>query len=207
MHKKKLLKPARSRETRSAPRKAFAPVARLEPRTASRTFPVVAIGASAGGLEAMTQLLKHLPARTGMAFVLVQHLDPTHESALTSLLSRLTEMPVSEASNNMPLRQNQICVIPPNKLMGVSGRRLKLSPRKDTVSNLPIDQFFGSLAEEEGNRAVGVILSGNGSDGTRGLEAIKAAGGITFAQEEKSAKYPAMPGSAITAGCVDFVLA
>src|SRR5437867_8583176 len=141
-----------------------------------------------------------------MAFVLVQHLDPTHESALTSLLSRLTAMPVSEARNNMPLRPNQVYVIPPNKLMGVSDRKLKLSPRKEAESNLPINAFFRTLAEEEGNRAIGVILSGNGSDGTQGLLAIKAAGGITFAQEEKSAKYAAMPGSAITAGCVDFVL-
>ena len=141
-----------------------------------------------------------------MAFVLVQHLDPTHESALTSLLSRLTEMPVSEARNNMPLRPDQIYVIPPNKLMGVANRRLKLSPRRDAKSHLSVDEFFRTLAEEENNRAIGVVLSGNGSDGTHGLLAIKAAGGITFAQDEKSAKYPAMPASAIAAGCVDFVL-
>src|SRR6185369_724335 len=120
------------------------------------------------------QLLKFLPARTGMAFVLVQHLDPTHESALTSLLSRLTEMPVSEAKNDMRLQPDEVFVIPPNKLMGLSGRRL--------------------------------ILSGNGADGTQGLLAIKAAGGITFAQDERTAKFPAMPGNAIMVGCVDFVL-
>ncbi|HXJ71291.1 MAG TPA: chemotaxis protein CheB, partial [Candidatus Dormibacteraeota bacterium] len=96
------------------------------------SFPIVGIGASAGGLEAMTQLLKALPGETGMAFVLVQHLDPTHESALTSLLSRLTPMSVCEAKNNLPLEPNSLYVIPPNKVMGISRRQLKLSPRKDS---------------------------------------------------------------------------
>lgn len=182
------------------------PSRRAKASPAGDSFPIVGIGASAGGLEAMTQLLKYLPARTGMAFVLVQHLDPTHESALTALLSRLTEMPVTEAKNDMPLRPNEIFVIPPNKLMGLSSRRLRLFPRKDAEVHLSIDQFFRTLADEEGNRAIGVILSGSGSDGTQGCLAIKTAGGITFAQEERTAKYPAMPGSAIAAGCVDFVL-
>ncbi len=171
-------------------------------------FPIVGIGASAGGLEAMMQLLKQLPADTGMAFVLVQHLDPTHESALSSLLARATEMPVMEARNNVPLEANYIYVIPPNKSMGISGRRLKLFPRRGDGRDeyMPIDMFFRSLAEDEGSNSIGIVLSGNGADGTQGLLAIKAAGGITFAQDERSAKYPAMPGNAITAGCVDFVL-
>jgi two-component system CheB/CheR fusion protein len=170
-------------------------------------FPIVGIGASAGGLEAMTVLLKSLPSQTGMAFVLVQHLDPTHDSALALLLSRMTEMKVSEARHNVELCPDQVYIIPPNRLMGISGRRLKLSPRLDGGgSRFPVDEFFHALAEEEGNRAIAVILSGNGSDGTQGCRAIKAAGGITFAQEEKTAKYPTMPASAITAGCVDFVL-
>jgi two-component system CheB/CheR fusion protein len=171
-------------------------------------FPIVGLGASAGGLEAMIQLLRHLPGNTGMAFVLVQHLDPTHESALTALLGRATGMPATEARNNLKLEANHLYVIPPNKMMGISGRRLKLTPRKNAnETRAPIDYFLQSLAEEEGNAAIGVILSGNGSDGTAGLRAVKAAGGITFAQEERTAKYPAMPGSAITAGCVDFILA
>ncbi|HTV39746.1 MAG TPA: chemotaxis protein CheB [Candidatus Sulfotelmatobacter sp.] len=170
-------------------------------------FPIVGIGASAGGLEAMMQLLKHLPADTGMAFVVVQHLDPTHESALSSLLSRATEMPVMEARNNVSLEVNHVYIIPPNKGMGILERRLKLFPRREGREEyMPIDMFFRSLAEEEGSKSVGIILSGNGADGTQGLLAIKAAGGITFAQDERSAKYPAMPGNAITAGCVDFVL-
>jgi two-component system CheB/CheR fusion protein len=173
----------------------------------SEKFPIVGIGASAGGFEAMTQLLKALPPDTGMAFVFVQHLDPTHESALSSLLSRMTEMPVTEARSNMQLQPNQIYVIPPNKNIQVSARHLKISPRPAAgIGERAIDLFFQSLAEQEGSNAVGIVLSGNGSDGTQGLLAIKASGGITFAQEEKSAKYPAMPGNAITSGCVDFVL-
>jgi two-component system, chemotaxis family, CheB/CheR fusion protein len=171
-------------------------------------FPIVGIGASAGGLEAMTQLLKNLPANTGMSFVLVQHLDPTHESALSSLLARGTEMQVTEARDNVRLEPNQLYIIPPNKSMGIASRHLKLFPRRGEgrEEHMPIDLFFRSLAEQEGSNAVGIVLSGSGADGTQGLLAIKAAGGITFAQEEKTAKYPAMPGNAITAGCVDFVL-
>ena len=187
--------------TSSSPR-----VKKKSSRKNDESFAIVGIGASAGGLEAMTQLLKHLPGDAGMALVLVQHLDPTHESALTSILSRATLMPVVEAKNNMWLAGNHVYVIPPNKLMGVSSRRLKLFPRTDTDNLSIIDHFFRTLAEQEGARAIGVVLSGNGSDGTQGLSVIKAGGGITFSQDEKSAKYPSMPGSAITAGCVDFIL-
>jgi len=172
-----------------------------------KSFPIVGIGASAGGLEAATELLECLPAGTGMAFVLVQHLDPTHESALTQLLSRATEMPVVEARNDLRLAPNCVYVIPPNKVITLSKKKLKLFPRGDGYDErMPVDHFLQSLAEEEGGNAVGVILSGTGSDGTRGLVAVKAAGGITFAQDEKSAKYNPMPLSAVTSGCVDFVL-
>src|SRR5262249_20486171 len=110
--------------------------------------------------------------------------------------------------NNMPLEPNSLYVIPPNKVMGISRRQLKLSPRKDSKEiYTPIDHFLRSLAEEEGNCAIGVILSGSGSDGTQGLLAIKAAGGITFAQDEATSKYPIMPVTAIASGCVDFVMA
>ncbi|HXB58801.1 MAG TPA: chemotaxis protein CheB [Candidatus Acidoferrales bacterium] len=175
---------------------------------AAAKFPIVGIGASAGGLEAMTQLLKQLPADTGMAFVLVQHLDPTHESAMSSLLARATEMTVTEARDNVRLEPNQLYVLPPNKSMGISACHLKLFPRggEGRQEHMPIDSFFRSLAEEEGDNAIGIVLSGSGADGTQGLLAIKAAGGITFAQNEQTAKYPSMPGSAITAGGVDFVL-
>jgi two-component system CheB/CheR fusion protein len=172
-----------------------------------KSFPIVGIGASAGGLEAATQLLEHLPSDTNMAFVLVQHLDPRHESALTQLLSRATKMPVVEAKNNLELEPNRIYVIPPNKIIALSGSRLKLYPRADGKDDrMPADYFLRSLAREKGDQSVGVVLSGTGSDGTEGLLAVKAAGGTTFAQDEKSAKYPPMPANAIAAGCVDFVL-
>lgn len=121
---------------------------RQKARGRAGDFPIVGIGASAGGLEAITQLLKHLP-ETGMAFVLVQHLDPTHESSLTSLLGRVTAMQAEEARNNVKLQPNHLYVIPPNKIIGISGRKLKLTPRRNGVeSRSPIDHFFASLAED-----------------------------------------------------------
>lgn len=148
----------------------------------AKNFPIVGIGASAGGLEAMTQLLRNLPGNTGMAFVLNQHLDPTHESALTALLARATALPVSEARSDLKLEPNHLYVIPPNKIMGISRRRLVLTPRRNgKETHNSIDHFLQSLAGDGGHLAIGVILSGNGSDGTAGLQAIKAAGGITFA--------------------------
>jgi two-component system CheB/CheR fusion protein len=171
------------------------------------SFPVVAIGASAGGLAAFTALLKALPPKSGMAFVLIQHLEPSHESALASLLSKTTAMPVVEASQGIAVEPNHVYVIPPNKRLRIRKGALRLSPRSD-ASGLrhPIDDFSIALAHEQGNAAIGVVLSGTGSDGTVGLKAIKAAGGVTFAQDPKTAEWPAMPMNAITAGSVDFVL-
>ncbi len=175
-------------------------------RRAAVRFPIVGIGASAGGLEACTHLLQHLPLDTGMGFVLVQHLDPAHASALTQLLARATRMPVREVSNNMPVQPNHVYVIPPNTTMAIAHGNLKLRPRVETSgAHRSIDFFLESLAQDQRERAIGVILSGTASDGTLGLEAIKAEAGITFAQDE-SAKYDSMPRSAIGAGCVDFVL-
>ena len=172
-----------------------------------RTFPIVGVGASAGGLEAFRSLLQALPSKTGMAFVLVQHLDPEHESLLTRLLSHATRMPVSEVTEGVAVEPNHVYVIPPNKSLGIRNGILHLLARKrQTPKHMPIDAFLNSLAENESNRAIGVILSGVATDGTAGLGAIKAAGGITFAQDAKSAKYDGMPRSAVAAGCVDFVL-
>lgn len=170
-------------------------------------FPVVAIGASAGGLAAFTALLKALPAKSGMAFVLIQHLEPSHESALTTLLSKATRMPVVEVSDGIAVEPSHVYVIPPNKNMTIREGALRLAPRS-AASGLqrPIDDFSIALAEEQGNAAIGVVLSGTGSDGTYGLKAIKAAGGVTFAQDPKTAQWAAMPMSAMTAGSVDFVL-
>ena len=170
-------------------------------------FPVVGIGASAGGLEAVTRLLSDLPNETGMAFVLIQHLDPAHESMLTELLSRATPLPVREASEGTRVEQNHIYVIPRNASMVISGGILRLMSREtDGGKYMPVDRFLRSLAEDQKSRAIGIILSGTASDGALGIRAVKAEGGITFAQDEVSAKFGGMPESAIDTGCVDFVL-
>ena len=171
------------------------------------SFPVVAIGASAGGLGAFTELLKALPTKSGMAFVLIQHLDPTHESALAALLAKATSLPVLEVCDGVEVEQNRIYVIPPNKNMTIRKGKLRLVARSTgSALRRPIDDFAIALAAEQGSSSIGVVLSGTGSDGTCGLKAIKAAGGVTFAQDPKTAQWPAMPMSAITAGSVDFVL-
>lgn len=176
-------------------------------RPPGKQSPIVGIGASAGGLEAFQRLLKALPIDTGMAFVLVQHLDPVHESILTRLLASATLMPVMEVKEGMAVEPNHVYVIPPNKVMSIRDGALHLAARlKAGSAHMPIDHFFRSLAESERHRAIGVILSGAASDGTLGLGAIKAEGGITLAQDEASAKYTGMPRSAAAAGCVDFIL-
>jgi len=170
-------------------------------------FPVVGIGGSAGGLEAFQELLKNLSDKPGMAFVFIMHLAPGHKSMLTELLARLTKMPVREIKNGMLLEVNHVYIIPPGTNISIASEKLILSSIKDAgLKRMPIDWFFHSLAEERGNRAIGVILSGTATDGTLGAEAIKTEGGIVFAQDEKSSKYDGMPQSAIAAGCVDFVL-
>lgn len=175
-------------------------------RSARTPPPVVCIGASAGGLETFTELLTHLPADTGMAFVLIQHLDPKHESHLTELLSKATRMRVSEVKNETRAEPNRVYVIPPRHNLGISDGILQPTPRPDSGRNMPIDSFLHALAAERGRSAIAVILSGTASDGTLGVQAIKAAGGITFAQEPETAKYDGMPRSAIASGDVDFVL-
>ncbi|MGC1987251.1 MAG: chemotaxis protein CheB [Candidatus Acidiferrales bacterium] len=171
------------------------------------TFPVVGIGASAGGLEAFTELLRDLPEKTGMAFVLVQHLDPTHDSVLQEILARATRIPVREVKDNEVILRDHVYVIPANANMIIEDGALHLVPRESARSrNMPIDHFFRSLADSRGEQAIAVVLSGTASDGTLGCSAVKTAGGITFAQDEKSAKYGGMPHSAIYSGCIDFVL-
>jgi len=176
-----------------------------EPRTLQ--FPIVGIGASAGGLDAFTQLLAALPKNTCMAFVLVQHLDPAHESQLAEILSRTTTMPVKTIKNDTAVESNTVYVIPPNTDLTIDAGALHLTPRSPERSpHLPIDHFFDSLAQEQRRLSIGVILSGNGSDGTHGLKAIKSQCGVTFAQKETTAKFDGMPHSAIASGTVDFVL-
>ena len=170
-------------------------------------FPIVGIAASAGGLEAFTQLLKHLLTDTGMAFVLIQHLDPNHKSLLSEILARVTQMPVSEVQSGMTVEPNQVYIIPPNSKMILSDGVLQLTPREKVQGKyMPADAFFSSLAAERGHKAIAVVLSGADGDGSLGLKAIKAAGGVTFAQCEDTAKFDSMPNTAVATGNVDFVL-
>jgi two-component system CheB/CheR fusion protein len=168
--------------------------------------PVVGFGASAGGLEAITEVLHELPDDSGIAVVFIQHLDPKHASMLSELLSRATHMPVHQAENGMRAEPNNVYVIPPNTCMAIRRGSLYMEPREVAAPHMPIDYFFRSLAEDQGSKAIGVVLSGTASDGTLGLKAIKEAGGITLAQDPESAKYDGMPRSAMVAGCVDAVL-
>jgi two-component system, chemotaxis family, CheB/CheR fusion protein len=171
-----------------------------------KPLPIVAIGASAGGLEAVSELVRNLPHDTGMAYVYVQHLDPSHKSFLPQILSRHTKMKVQAAKHLMPVEPNNIYIIPHNKDLYIIDYKLKLDNRKPKPAlNLPIDKFFKSLAEVHKEGAIGVILSGNANDGTFGLKEIKNAGGLTFAQD-LTAKFQSMPKSAIAEGCVDMVL-
>ena len=171
------------------------------------SFPIAGIGASAGGLESFARLLAGLPLDSGMAFVLVQHLDPLHDSKLTELLARSTKLPVREVRRAVKVEPNQVYVIPPDKYMGIADGTLKLVPRPPSeMPPMPIDFFLRALAEDRRHNAIGVILSGNGLDGALGLEAIKGADGITFAQDLNTAKFTGMPRSAVASGCVDFVL-
>jgi two-component system CheB/CheR fusion protein len=170
------------------------------------SFFVVGIGASAGGIEAMSEFLLQLSPDTGMAYIYIQHLDRNYESNLAEILSRSTQMKVLTAKNLTPLKPNHVYIMPPDKEVAVVDGLLKLTkrPPKSTL-NLPINFLFMAMAENVKERAIGIVLSGMASDGALGLKAIKQAGGITFAQDE-SAKFESMPKSAIAAGGVDAVL-
>jgi two-component system CheB/CheR fusion protein len=170
-------------------------------------FPIVGIGASAGGLEALSELLAGLPSDSGMAFLLVQHLDPHHESVLVELLASKTALPIREAAEGLAVEPGHVYVIPPNAVMTLSQGRLALISRNSSpLPSMPIDHLFYSLAEEQEANTIGVILSGTGSDGALGMQAIKGAGGITYAQDENTAKFSGMPKAAIELGVVDRVL-
>ncbi len=180
-----------------------------KPILSSNLFPVVGIGASAGGLNAFKKLIKAIPENSGIAFVLVQHLDPTHESMLPDLLQKVTKIPVLEISDDIKVKPDHIYIIPSNKMLLANDGVLELSPRppKSKLNlHMPIDVFFNSLAEVHRAHSIGVVLSGSASDGTKGLKAIKDHGGITFAQDEESATFEGMPQSAKLAGVVDFIL-
>ncbi|AMV73747.1 chemotaxis protein CheB [Desulfuromonas carbonis] len=168
--------------------------------------PIVGIGASAGGLEALEQFLRQVPVQSGLAFVIVQHLDPTHKGIMPELLQRATAMPVVQVRDRMKVKPDSVYVIPPNKDMSILHGTLHLfAPAEPRGLRLPIDFFFRSLAEDQVERSIGVILSGMGSDGTLGLRAIKEKSGLTLVQEPATARFDSMPRSAIAAGLADLV--
>ena len=204
MAKKKVSK-ASPRKTTRAPQSRSANPAVDSPLP--RGMALAAIGASAGGLEALTQLAEALPPDPGLVLVVLQHMAADHESALPYLLGRHTTMPVIEVTNNVQMRVNHIYVIPPNAQMRMAGDRLMLSKRPtDKSRHTPIDTFFSSVAAAAGSRAIAVVLSGTASDGALGIREVKAAGGITIAQKPESAKYDSMPKAAIGTGLIDLVL-
>ncbi|GAB3255777.1 hypothetical protein GCM10027347_17150 [Larkinella harenae] len=183
-----------------------------QPESPSQPVPVVAIGASAGGIEAMSALLAELPPSIGFAYVYVQHLTPRHENRLSEVLESATAMPVQEAEHLQPIVANTVYIIPPDKDLEIMDGVLSLQHRQNSMGtdnealHLPIDRFFMSLADRQKAGSIAIVLSGLDGDGTQGLKAIKAAGGITIAQD-KTALYQGMPRSAIAEGVVDLVLA
>ncbi len=175
-------------------------------RTSNSPFPIVAIGASAGGLEALEQFLSHVPAQSGMAYVVIQHLDPNYKGMLPELLQRITKMQVTQIKNRMKIQPDCVYVIPPNKDISILHGTLHLLEREAPRGlHLPIDFFLRALAEDQREHSVGVILSGMGSDGTLGLRAIKESAGLVLVQEPTSAKFDSMPKSAIEAGLADII--
>jgi two-component system CheB/CheR fusion protein len=176
------------------------------PSRASTGVRVVGLGASAGGLEPLEQFLSNVPAASGLAYLVVQHMDPTHKTLLGELLQRVTSMPVHEAVDTRRIEPDSVYVIAPDTELTVRGGALHpAKPGEPRGQRLPIDVLFNSLARELGERAIGVVLSGMGSDGTLGLQAIKTQGGLTLAQQPESAQFDSMPRSAVAAGCVDIV--
>jgi len=180
---------------------------KADPGSTVDRFPIVGMGASAGGLEAFESFFKAMPGDSGMAFVLISHLDPTHVSILPELIQKKTQMKVHLITDGLQVQPNMIYVIPPNKDMAILNGALHLMDLPHPRGfNLPIDSFFKSLAQDQGADAVGIILSGTGSDGSLGLKQIKGELGMVMAQDEDSAKYAGMPRSAIATGLVDYVL-
>jgi two-component system CheB/CheR fusion protein len=203
---------AKSKSRRPASRPARRPRATPAPAAPSQArhlkpITIVGVGASAGGLEAFTQLLEALPRAPGLALVLVQHMAPNHDSALPGLLASHTEMPVVQVTDGARVKPNHVYVIPPNVQMELQDGTLDLSPRPaDRTQYTPIDTFFGSMARVSDCRAIAVVLSGTASDGSVGIREVKAAGGITLAQSPQSAKFDSMPRAAIATGMVDLVM-
>ena len=174
----------------------------------NKALNIVGIGASAGGLKAIQDLFDNMRSDTGFAFVIVQHLSPDYKSLMGELLAKHTAMPVHEAGENMEVMPDNVYLIPSKKTMRVKNGRLVLEDKKRSgIPTLSIDIFLESLAKEKGSNAIGVILSGTGTDGTIGIEAIKNAGGIVIVQDPVTAEFDGMPNSAINTGYADIILA
>lgn len=203
-------KPLRGRDARKETRATEQSIEHTTGRAAPaipREFPVVGIGASAGGLEALEDLLRHMPADTGMAFVVVTHQHPGHTSLLAELLGKVTTVTVAVAADGMNVEPNHVYVGPPGGHLGILNRTLhRLNAEKEESPRLPIDYFFRSLAQDQKERAICIVLSGTGTDGTLGLKAIKGESGMAMVQQPQSAKYAGMPSSAIATGLADYVL-
>ncbi len=207
---KKTLTPQRARSAHARPavaaRDATSTAVSGEPPDPG-LLPIVALGSSAGGLDALTRFFTTMPSDSGMAFVVVAHLDPTHGSLMAELLGRCTAMRVVQVDAETPVEGDHIYCIPPGRYLGISGRTLRLTaPLEPGSVRMPIDFFMRSLAEAQPGGVIGIVLSGTGSDGTLGLRAIKAAGGLAIAQDPGSAQHDGMPRSAIAAGATDHVL-
>jgi two-component system, chemotaxis family, CheB/CheR fusion protein len=173
------------------------PATRPVARPSEQPFPIVGLGASAGGLEALELFLKHVPDKSGLALVVVQHLEPTHKSLLTEILKRSTPMPVVQVNDDVLVEPDHVYVIAPGTDLSIlRGVLHALPPAEPDKLRLPIDFFFRELAVDQGDRAVGVVLSGMGEDGSLGLRAIRENGGGTFAQDPPSAKFDSMPRAA-----------
>jgi two-component system CheB/CheR fusion protein len=200
----------RKDQTTSKHGKAGKPARRQKDASVQETqglFPIVGIGASAGGLDAFQKFFTNMPPDTGMAFVLVQHLDPTHKSLLSELIKRYTRMKVLEVEDGMLVEPNSVFVIPPNRYMGIlHGKLHLLEPTALPGHRTPIDYFFRTLAEDQKENAICVVLSGTGTEGTLGLRTVKGEGGMGMVQDPESAKYDGMPRNAISTGLADYIL-
>ncbi len=184
-----------------------APDDATKPRKSSLPFPVVGLGASAGGMAAAVRVFEHMPDDPGMAFVLVLHLSPEHESHAAAILQRVTRMPVEQVTRTVPIRPNHVYVIAPALQLAMDDGHLVVDARRGQRGRpVAIDIFFRTLAQAHQERAIAVVLSGTGSDGTVGLGDIKAEGGVTIAQSPADAEYDGMPSAAMVSGRVDFVL-
>ena len=198
-------KASRRKEGLRAERPASSP--EYGSRREKGVFPIVGIGASAGGLEALDGFFRHMPSNSGMAFVIIQHLAPQHINAMDSLLRRYTEMQVLNIEDGIKVKPNHIYLNPPDKhVVIMNGKLCLMEPKEPHGVRMPINYFLRSLAEDKGEKAICIILSGTGSDGTLGLKEVKGKGGLALAQDERQAKFDGMPRNAIDTGLVDFVL-